>query len=285
MKALSSLIRPRSMANPAVRPAIRALSWARKASHFDVSNTLKKLGRFSSIPAPPEGTAEGWATLSSFMWSAPGASPRAPTIPQRTFCMRLCARRLAHTLPRRARLSTPRSCVSTSLTRSRCRRRNWPRPKNFANAVILQDSPVITRLMAVDDAIASGAMALFGEEIRRRSACRFYGRSELTTIRAREFSVELCGGTHVRATGEIGLVKIVQEGAVAAGVRRIEALTGPCGAHLPYCPRCDARARPPISCGRSRRKCLRGPQVSWRSAKGSSVSSPKPKKKTRTWRR
>ena len=98
--------------------------------------------------------------------------------------------------------------------------------ENLANAVILQDAPVVTRLMAVDDAIAAGAMALFGEkygeEVRVVSMCE----ASHDYKGARAFSVELCGGTHVRATGEIGLVKIVQESAVAAGVRRIEALTG-----------------------------------------------------------
>ncbi len=97
--------------------------------------------------------------------------------------------------------------------------------EDLANAVILRDSPVVTRLMAVDDAIAAGAMALFGEKYGEEVRVVSMGEASHDDKGGRVFSVELCGGTHVRATGEIGLVKIVQEGAVAAGVRRIEALT------------------------------------------------------------
>lgn len=95
--------------------------------------------------------------------------------------------------------------------------------ETIANAVVLQNGAVTTRLMAVDEAIESGAMALFGEK---------YGDEvRVVTMGAaggganKPFSVELCGGTHVRRTGDIGLVALVSEGAVAAGVRRVEALT------------------------------------------------------------
>ncbi len=79
--------------------------------------------------------------------------------------------------------------------------------------------------MAVDDAIAAGAMALFGEKYGDEVRVISMGEASHDDKGGRVFSVELCGGTHVRATGEIGLVKVVQESAVAAGVRRIEALT------------------------------------------------------------
>ncbi|TWA64389.1 alanyl-tRNA synthetase [Azospirillum brasilense] len=92
------------------------------------------------------------------------------------------------------------------------------------NRRILGNSEVVTRLMSPDEARASGAMALFGEkygdEVRVVSMGGPHGELD------RDYSIELCGGTHVRRTGDIGLFTIVAEGAVAAGVRRIEALTG-----------------------------------------------------------
>ena len=96
----------------------------------------------------------------------------------------------------------------------------------MANEMVVQNSPVVTRLMAVDDAIAEGAMALFGEKYGDEVRVVSMGTAEHGEKAGRPYSVELCGGTHVRATGDIGLVRIASEGAVAAGVRRIEALTG-----------------------------------------------------------
>jgi alanyl-tRNA synthetase len=96
------------------------------------------------------------------------------------------------------------------------------RVEDLANDVVLQNAPVETRLMAVDDAIASGARALFGEKYGEEVRVVAMGEGG----NAMGWSVELCGGTHVRRTGDIGLVSIVEEAAVGAGVRRIEALTG-----------------------------------------------------------
>jgi alanyl-tRNA synthetase len=99
--------------------------------------------------------------------------------------------------------------------------------EDIVNEMVLRNAPVTTRLMAVDDAIASGARALFGEK---------YG-DEVRVVAMGEggnalgWSVELCGGTHVRRTGDIGLVSVVAESAVGAGVRRIEALTGHAARH------------------------------------------------------
>ncbi len=98
------------------------------------------------------------------------------------------------------------------------------RVEDIANAVLLQNEPVVTKLMAVDDAIASGARALFGEkygdEVRVVSMGLPAGEGS-----TKAFSVELCGGTHASRTGDIGAITIVSESAVGAGVRRIEALT------------------------------------------------------------
>ncbi|MEQ8307326.1 MAG: alanine--tRNA ligase [Hoeflea sp.] len=96
----------------------------------------------------------------------------------------------------------------------------------MANEIILQNSPVTTRLMAVDDAIAEGAMALFGEKYGDEVRVVSMGTGVRGVKANRPYSVELCGGTHVRATGEIGLVRVLADSAVSAGVRRIEALTG-----------------------------------------------------------
>ena len=95
---------------------------------------------------------------------------------------------------------------------------------DIANDIIVQNSPVVTRLMAVDEAIESGARALFGEKYGDEVRVVSMGRT--LDGANHDFSVELCGGTHVERTGDIGLVTVVAEGGVAAGVRRIEALTG-----------------------------------------------------------
>ncbi|MGF1526028.1 MAG: alanine--tRNA ligase [Candidatus Competibacterales bacterium] len=88
--------------------------------------------------------------------------------------------------------------------------------ERLVNRRVRDNLPVITEVMAYDAAIDRGAMALFGEK---------YG-DRVRVVAMDDFSVELCGGTHVRRTGDIGLFKITQEGGVAAGVRRIEAITG-----------------------------------------------------------
>ena len=100
------------------------------------------------------------------------------------------------------------------------------RVEEIANAVILQNDPVTTRLMSVDDAIAEGAMALFGEKYGDEVRVVSMGRQPEGGPNKPVYSLELCGGTHVARTGDIGLVRIVAESASAAGVRRIEALAG-----------------------------------------------------------
>jgi alanyl-tRNA synthetase len=98
--------------------------------------------------------------------------------------------------------------------------------EEMANEIVLQNAPVTTRLMTVDDAIAEGAMALFGEKYGDEVRVVSMGTGVRGAKSGRPYSVELCGGTHVRATGDIGLVHVIGESAVGAGVRRIEAVTG-----------------------------------------------------------
>jgi alanyl-tRNA synthetase len=94
------------------------------------------------------------------------------------------------------------------------------RIEDEVNAVIRQNSDVATRLMPTADAIAAGAAALFGEKYGDEVRVLTMGEDD-----SKPYSVELCGGTHVRRLGDIGLFTILSESAVAAGVRRIEALT------------------------------------------------------------
>jgi alanyl-tRNA synthetase len=88
--------------------------------------------------------------------------------------------------------------------------------ERIVNEQVLKNTPVQTEVKDTQEAIAAGAMALFGEK---------YG-DKVRVVSIPGFSQELCGGTHVRATGDIGLFAIVSEGGVAAGVRRIEGITG-----------------------------------------------------------
>jgi len=101
------------------------------------------------------------------------------------------------------------------------------RVEDIANDMVLQNSPVTTRVMALDDARGSGARALFGEkygdEVRVVAMGDTNGEGGGNTL---GWSVELCGGTHVKHTGDIGIISVVGDSGVASGVRRIEALTG-----------------------------------------------------------
>ncbi|MGY4799979.1 alanine--tRNA ligase [Teichococcus aerofrigidensis] len=94
------------------------------------------------------------------------------------------------------------------------------------NGRIRENAEVVTRLMTPEAAVAAGAMALFGEKYGDEVRVVGMGYDPEATARHGVYSLELCGGTHVRRTGDIGLFKIVSEGGVSAGVRRIEAVTG-----------------------------------------------------------
>lgn len=100
---------------------------------------------------------------------------------------------------------------------TRLSERELERIELLVNEQLWHNTAVQAEVSSLDDALASGAMALFGEK---------YG-DDVRTIEVPGFSKELCGGTHVRATGEIGFFTITSEGGIGSGVRRIEALTGP----------------------------------------------------------
>ncbi len=101
-------------------------------------------------------------------------------------------------------------------TRSRSRSDELKEVEHLVNEEIRRNEPAETKEMGYEDAVAAGAMALFGEKYEK----------DVRVLRIGEFSMELCGGTHVQRAGDIGFFKIVSEGGVAAGVRRIEAVTG-----------------------------------------------------------
>jgi alanyl-tRNA synthetase len=88
--------------------------------------------------------------------------------------------------------------------------------EELVNSVIRANAPAETRVMALDEAVAAGAMSLFGEKYD----------TDVRVLSIGDFSMELCGGTHVERAGDIGFFKIIAESGVAAGVRRIEAVTG-----------------------------------------------------------
>ena len=99
--------------------------------------------------------------------------------------------------------------------------------EDVANRIVLQNEPVVTRLMAIDDARASGARALFGEKYGDEVRVVSMGRTVDGHGATPElYSIELCGGTHAGRTGDIGIVSITGESAVGSGIRRIEARTG-----------------------------------------------------------
>ncbi len=109
------------------------------------------------------------------------------------------------------------------------------RIEDLANQAVLDNAPVTTRLMDQEEAIGSGARALFGEKYGDQVRVVAMGTvpADAEDKSAAPFSVELCGGTHVSRTGDIGLISITSEQAIAAGVRRIEAKTGqPARHHL-----------------------------------------------------
>ena len=149
--------------------------------------------------------------------------------------------------------------------------------EDIANDFVIQNSPVTTRLMALDDARASGARALFGEKYGDEVRVVAMGEGSGNTM---GWSVELCGGTHVRRTGDIGVIAGVSDSGVAAGVRRIEALTGEtarkAARHLG-----ELAKAPPANLRRRLKNCRHVSRKSWMSGGGSSASCRRPRRSSR----
>ena len=136
--------------------------------------------------------------------------------PRRTFCMRRCARCSAHHVKQAGSVVEPGRLRFDFSHYSAMTDDELSEVERLVNQQILANTEVATDIMDLEQALATGAMALFGEK---------YGES-VRVVSIPGFSRELCGGTHVRRTGDIGLFKIVYEGSISAGVRRIEAITG-----------------------------------------------------------
>ena len=145
------------------------------------------------------------------------ATRPSATTPPPTCCTRPCASGSARTCARPARPCGRTSCASTSRTASRSRAEELRAIEDRVNDWILESHPVRAIHTTRTRAEELGAMALFGEK---------YG-DEVRVVEVEDVSRELCGGTHVRPTSEIGVFKILREGSSAANVRRIEAVTGP----------------------------------------------------------
>ncbi|MDW8315556.1 MAG: alanine--tRNA ligase-related protein, partial [Rhodovarius sp.] len=185
-----------------------------------VRDTQKKLGLFVHLGVVEEGTAR------------PGLPVRAEVDHARRSAIRAhhSATHLLHEALRRK--LGPHVAQKGSLNAPDRLRFDISHPKPIepeelawveaeVNARIRENTPVITRLMTPEAAVAEGAIALFGEKYGEEVRVVSMGRDG-----NRPWSMELCGGTHVRATGDIGTFRILSESAVAAGVRRVEAVAG-----------------------------------------------------------
>jgi alanyl-tRNA synthetase len=94
--------------------------------------------------------------------------------------------------------------------------------ERIVNDIVVQNGSIITRIMSVDNAIELGAMALFGEKYGDDVRVVFMGKNQNNT----DYSIEFCGGTHAKRTGDIGLIRVLSDSGIASGVRRLEAVTG-----------------------------------------------------------
>jgi alanyl-tRNA synthetase len=195
---------------------------------FRVTDTQKKAGDlFAHIGKVEEGTLKAEAALSLEVDHARRSAIRANHSATHLLHEALrqvlgdhIAQRGSLVAPERLRFdfAHPKAITTDELRRI----------EDIANDVMLQNGEVTTRLMAVDDARTSGARALFGEKYGDEVRVVSMGAGGGNTL---GWSIELCGGTHVKRLGDIGLISVTGESAVASGVRRIEALTGNVARH------------------------------------------------------
>jgi alanyl-tRNA synthetase len=210
-----------------------------KGARFEVTDTLKKAGGlFVHLGRVEKGTFKAGETLDLEVDGARRSSTRANH----------SATHLLHEALRQVlgpHVAQKGSLVAPDRLRFDFSHQKPMTPAEIAdvesraNAIVLQNAAVETRLMALDDALESGAMALFGEKYG--DEVRVVSMGDADPGANKSWSVELCGGTHVTRTGDIGVIKIIAETASASGVRRIEALTA--DAARDYLGEQDARLR------------------------------------------
>ena len=185
-----------------------------------------------------------------------GWRPCATTRP-RTCCTRRCASGSARTCARRAPTSARTSCASTSRTASGSRAEDLAEVERLVGGWLASNHPVRAIETTRDEAERLGAMALFGEKYGER----------VRMVEIEGVSRELCGGTHVRATSEIGLFHVTTETSSASNVRRIEAVTGPEAARL-FQERTRMLARDRVAAERARARGGEGGRPAERAREG-----------------
>ena len=209
--------------------------------------TRPHAGRPAAAPRPRREAARSGADRSSPPRSRTRRATRHAAItPRRTCCTRRCGRCFGAHVKQAGSLVAPDRLRFDFVHIAPSLATKIDRIERIVNEQIVRNTPVQTEVKSTEEAIAHGAMALFGEK---------YG-DRVRVVSVPGFSMELCGGTHVRATGDIGAFVITEESGVAAGVRRIEALTGR-RRRLAAAAAAVARQRCSAHCTRRRRRASR----------------------------